>query len=691
MSVKAMMLGLAALLTLLCLSLAALSHRQYATIKGAQDRLNGATAAVMLLKDLRFHVVQIQQFLTDVSATYDRDGFEDARNHLDSSLTALHSLASGSPELSQSSRQFAERIKELYATGSAMAEAYLAHGRDAGNAIMKRSGGFDEQSDELAKDLDAMAHQAAEEFTAANALAVESGSKSRNITLTFAAVLLAAVLCSMALLYGKILPPLRKLAAALNQMGAGETGAARLNDFHAEFAAVGESFNALMESQEQQRAAASLAASSNARIRQALDNAAVMVVVTDADMRITYLNEAAMGGFRSAASDIRKDIPQFDPGRLIGSDVGSFDSAPGTMRGQLQGLRAPRESELLLGGRRFVMTASPILSAAGSPDGFVLQWLDRTLESAVEQEVQLIVDSALAGDLTRRIRAGSKSRFVEALSVGLNALLDNMAAIIARIKSTAADVESAATEISKGNGDLSQRTERTAASLEQTASSMEQMTSTVKQNSDSAMRASTLATAAREQAHAGGTVVNSAVQAMQSIQASSTKIGDIIGLIDEISFQTNLLALNAAVEAARAGEQGRGFAVVAAEVRNLAGRSAEAAKEIKALIGESRALVGEGSRLVEQSGQTLNTIVASVTQLAAIVAEIAAAGHEQTVGIGEVNKAVAQMDETTQRNAALVEQAAAASETLMERARELAESMMKYRTGNPASVVAQAA
>ncbi len=216
-------------------------------------------------------------------------------------------------------------------------------------------------------------------------------------------------------------------------------------------------------------------------------------------------------------------------------------------------------------------------------------------------------------------------------------------------------------EIADGNQNLARRTERTAASLEETASSMEQMTASVKQTADNAGQANQLAMAARQQAEKGGTVVGSAVTAMNGINDASKKIADIIGVIDEIAFQTNLLALNAAVEAARAGEQGRGFAVVATEVRNLAGRSAAAAKEIKALIKDSVAKVEEGSRLVDDSGKTLAEIVGSVKKVTDIVAEIAAASREQSSGIEQVNKAVMEMDGTTQQNAALVQKAASAS------------------------------
>ncbi|MGA8705771.1 MAG: methyl-accepting chemotaxis protein [Steroidobacteraceae bacterium] len=297
-------------------------------------------------------------------------------------------------------------------------------------------------------------------------------------------------------------------------------------------------------------------------------------------------------------------------------------------------------------------------------------------------EVNVVVEAARQCDLSARIDATDKSGTFGKLASGINTLIDNMMSLVQQIKVSAAEVKTGAQEISKGNLNLSQRTEHQASSLEETASSMEQMTSTVRQTADNAGQANQLALAARRQAEKGGTVVGAAVTSMAGINAASKKIADIIGVIDEIAFQTNLLALNAAVEAARAGEQGRGFAVVATEVRNLAGRSATAAKEIKALIRDSVARVEEGSKLVDESGKTLAEIQAAVKKVTDIVAEIASASREQSSGIEQVNKAVMNMDQTTQQNAALVEQAAAASQAIVEQAQALDQMISGYRVGD---------
>ena len=346
------------------------------------------------------------------------------------------------------------------------------------------------------------------------------------------------------------------------------------------------------------------------------------------------------------------------------------------------------------GGREVYVQAtySPIMDLAGRPYKIVEYAADVTdqvrmreaLDAAV-QETRSVVQAAIDGQLTRRIQAAGKTGQIEALSVSVNELLGSMMTLVAEIKVAAGEVQSGAQEISKGNLNLSQRTEESASSLEETASSMEEMTSTVKMTADNAAQARQLAVAARQQAEKGSGVVGSAVAAMTEINQSSRKIADIIGVIDEIAFQTNLLALNAAVEAARAGEQGRGFAVVASEVRNLAGRSATAAKEIKALIMDSVSKVEEGSKLVDQSGKSLDDIGAAVKRVTDVVAEIAEASQEQASGIEQVNKAVMQMDEMTQQNAALVEEASAASEAILNQATQLARSVAHYEVANDAA------
>ena len=462
--------------------------------------------------------------------------------------------------------------------------------------------------------------------------------------------------------------------------------------------------------------AATKLANENSRVKSALDNVTTNAMIADAEFNIVYLNDAVLNMMRNAEADLKKDLTNFDSSKLMGANIDIFHKNPAHQRSMLKKLSSTYRTEIVVGGRTFALVANPVFNDDGARIGTVVEWNDRTNEVLIEQEVDNLVSAASDGDLTRRLDEAGKEGFFLRLSQGLNQLVgivddavtdtaemldalangdltqritadykgsfdklkrdanvtaDKLTEVINRISSSAGLVASGAEEISQGNADLSQRTEEQASSLEETASSMEEMTSTVRQNADNAKVANDLAEETSSKAIQGGEVVNRAVQSMSGINESSKKIADIIGVIDEIAFQTNLLALNAAVEAARAGEQGRGFAVVAGEVRNLAQRSAGAAKEIKDLIRDSVSKVEDGTLLVNESGETLKDIVASVKRVTDMISDIAEASVEQSSGIEQVNKAVTQMDEMTQQNAALVEEASAAGESMADQANEM--------------------
>jgi methyl-accepting chemotaxis protein len=315
--------------------------------------------------------------------------------------------------------------------------------------------------------------------------------------------------------------------------------------------------------------------------------------------------------------------------------------------------------------------------------GLLSYLLLRSILGALAAAVS-IANRIASGEVGNDVRVGSQDELGSLLD-SLRRMDSKLVEIVGEVRGSADAVGSAARQLSHGNDDLSQRTQEQAAALEETASSMEEMTATVKQNADNARQANQLAVGAREQAERGGAVVHRAISAMGEINTSSRKIADIIGVIDEIAFQTNLLALNAAVEAARAGEQGRGFAVVATEVRNLAQRSASAAKEIKGLINDSVDKVKVGSELVDESGKTLSEIMESVKKVTDIVAEIAAASEEQSAGIEQVNNAITQMDNVTQQNAAVVEQASAASKAMEEQSSTLVAQIGYFKLGKGSS------
>ncbi len=465
----------------------------------------------------------------------------------------------------------------------------------------------------------------------------------------------------------------------------------------------------------------------NMRIKIGLDNVSTGVMIADNARNIIYVNKSVVEILSTAETDIRKQLPNFSATNLIGASIDVFHTNPTHQAQMLSTFNNIYTARMNLGGRSMVVKASPVINEQGQRLGAVAEWQDRSIEVEVEQEVAAIVHGAVMGDFTRRIDMQGKEEFFKQLGEGLNELLDmtetgindvmrvlgalshsdltqtisndyagsfgqlkddanttvdKLKDVINQIKEATDNINTGSKEIASGNNDLSHRTEEQAASLEQTAASMEQLTSTVQHNAANAKQANQLAVDASAIAGKGVEVVGQVVRTMEDINDSSRRIGDIISVIDDIAFQTNILALNAAVEAARAGEQGRGFAVVAVEVRNLAQRAATAAGEIKHLIDDSVTKVSDGSKLVTQAGLTMEDIVNSIRGVTVMMSEISAASAEQTAGIEQVNQAIGQMDDVTQQNAALVEQAAAAAESLEEQAHSLSITVAQFKVNN---------
>ncbi len=462
------------------------------------------------------------------------------------------------------------------------------------------------------------------------------------------------------------------------------------------------------------------------RLSSAVEGMTTNLMMADTKGNIVYVNPSVTAMLRARETQLRTALPSLSVDNILGTNFDSFHKNPAHQQSLLGNPdNLPYVTDIKVAGLEFNLTAMALKDSNGNHIGTGVQWVDTTVEKDAQRQVEGLISSAIRGELDARINTESYEGFMADLGNNINQLMDNvvepvnsakeviqalakgdlsknmageyggeflalsnavndsignLSSMVGEITNASSNVFSASREIAQGNMDLSQRTETQASSLEETASAMEELTSTVQQNAENATQAAKLAEGAMGKASSGSEVVNNAVTAMEEIDKSSKQIADIIGVIDEIAFQTNLLALNAAVEAARAGEQGRGFAVVAAEVRNLAQRSAAAAKEIKGLINDSVSAVGKGTKLVDETGQTFSELVSAVQEVVTMISDIDSASKEQAVGINEVSQAVAQMDEMTQQNAALVEEAAASSKSMEEQAQELLDQVGFFQT-----------
>ncbi|WP_395789136.1 methyl-accepting chemotaxis protein [Aquimonas sp.] len=465
-------------------------------------------------------------------------------------------------------------------------------------------------------------------------------------------------------------------------------------------------------------------AATNLRVVRALDSSSTAMMIADAGRRIVYVNPAVVAILREQATELRKQFPRFDPDQLIGHNIDGFHVRPQHQRSLLEGLRTVHRTQIQVGEAHFFLSANTVRGENDEVLGYVVEWRDRTDDVAVERQIAGLVDAAVRGELAARVDATRLKGFHRTVGEGLNRLLDELQPsidafggafhalaagdlrhritrpmqgtfgllrddanatstrlgdLIGAIQDAVQHVHGAAVEIAAGNQDLGARTEQQAANLEETAASMEELTGTVRANADGAAEAQSLVQSAAVTAGRGGNEVRAVVESMNRIAADSRRMHDIISTIDGIAFQTNILALNAAVEAARAGDQGRGFAVVAGEVRTLAQRSANAAREIKALISESIARIEAGANQVHVAGSTIDGVVGAVQRVATLMAEIARASSEQASGISQVGQTISSLDDATQQNAALVEEATAAARALEDQAGTLSKLATSFR------------
>ncbi len=539
--------------------------------------------------------------------------------------------------------------------------------------------------------------------------------------------LVTAVMTGL-MLYRAIIRPLY-VAADMIMRGDNKNLVSSNNNNRDEISKVLDAFKTSQVKNSFNAAEAKRTADKNLRIKIGLDNVGRSVMIADDENNIIYLNTSAKKMFKAVEANFRKQFPDFDSSQLIGQNIDRFHKNPEFQKEIIKTLSETTRSKVIIGGRTMIVTASPVVNDNGERLGTIAEWHDRTEEVEIEKEVADVVGAIAQGDFSQRIDEQGKTGFILLISGEINQLVstcsdslneivyvlsalsqgdltkkvtknysgifgqlkndanetvENLKQIVGQIQEVANTINIGTKEIAAGNNDLSHRTEKQAASLEETASSMEELTSIVRHNTDNAQQANELALKATGTVRHGLEVVNEVADTMQQINTASMRIADITSVIDDIAFQTNILALNAAVEAARAGEQGKGFAVVATEVRNLAQRAAVAAGQIKTLIDDSVNKVSGGTQLVAKAGGTMTDIVESIQKVTIVMSEIASASVEQSQGIEQVNKAVRQMDEVTQQNAALVEQSAAAAETLEEQARNLLISVRHFRlASNP--------
>ncbi len=678
--------------------------------------INSLEQAILMEKILPSHKDkgEIKDYHSDFSnrASKNRLAFDEALD-----LTARAEELAATPEALAKLQEVGREIAVMqgaYENYVQKSEAIFAKGE---NGIQISEAERDE-IEKIQKEIDTWVEEELlkiEEFAAQAALRAEAHGKdviSAIIVMSIVASIIG-VFASWALIRA-VASPLREMAGTITEMSKG-------NDVEVPCLGNGDELGVLARSLDQVLQKGLEAA----RLRQALDRCTTMIMVANNRDQVVYVNPALRDHLKQYETAIASEITGFSSSQLMGGHIDIFRSSPTHSLGIGEGNQAPKKVDAKVGGRRLLADVNPVINESGVFLGTVVEWNDRTddltMRDAIDRMITAVgqgnfeeridvtgvgedhrkvaegmnafakhVDEstsdlaqilgALAdGDLTQRIDASYQGRFGE-LKESANQTADQLSSIVAQIQSSTGELTNASSEITSGTEDLSERTEQAAANLEETAASTEEMSATVKQNADNAKNASGLASAADQSAKTGGQVVEQAVSAMAGIESSAQKITDIIGVIDEIAFQTNLLALNASVEAARAGEAGKGFAVVAQEVRQLAQRSAQAASDIKTVINDSNGQVKDGVQLVNQAGEALTEIVGSIGKVTEIVQEIAGASEEQSVGVQEINRSIASMDEMTQQNSALVEENSASTRVLGEHASKLSDLMAFFKT-----------
>ncbi len=672
-------------------------------------------------------IVQVQQFLSDVSATRNNASYVDAehsREDFKNGIEQYRHYAAHDANKLKAIDALESGFDAFYIDGKRMTEAYLNEGLEAGNQIM---GDFDHAGNKLSTQMIRLRNSESKGVKDSIQNIFNDTQQMRS-TLWIMASVIIGLAVSIALLLSYYLSRqlgidpfyAKGMAKEIADGHLSREITLRKGDQDSLLHSIKNMQQRLLVRRTEERQAAA----EILRIKLGLDNASKGIMMADNNRNLVYLNDAAKKILEQYQSEIKDSSAHFDVENLIGLNIDRFHQNSVHQMGLLDSLTESVFSYAKLGSRTMTIVASPIFDERGERLGTVAEWYDCTAETVVEQEVANMVKAASRGDFSQRFNLEGKEDFLLDLTQGLNQLLntcemglkdiahvlfaisqgdltqkieteyegtfgelkndtnmtvEKLKAMIEQIRSATDSIYSGSTEIAAGNNNLSRRTEMQSERLQETATSMAQLTEAVKHNVNNAQQANDLVTNSVNIAMEGGKVVENVIEMMDGINQSSRRIEDIIAVIDDIAFQTNILALNAAVEAARAGEQGNGFAVVAVEVRNLAQRAALAAAEIKKLIADSVKQVNSGGQLVEEAGQTMNKIIDAIQGVTQIMSEISGASAEQNADIIQVNHAINQMDDATQQNAALVELSAAAAESLEEQAQNLAVVIRNFK------------
>lgn len=696
-------------------------NHQFSILEDKTKNLKILQKNALLANEIYFHIAMVKEYSIDSAISNNKNKFQDAQfigKHVTQDISTLIGNDNSAADTKKLNNILSE-FDAFYALNIEMISAYIDNGYAAGEIIKER---VEKQHNSLNEKLKSLSYkQTLENFD------LNKFENHASLFLTGIATLLGVFGLGIAIYLSRYLNNQLGIDPFYAKSIAKEIAQGELSRCIQLESGDSSSLLFALEKMRQQLLARKIKDEKTLRevlrIKFALDHVSVGTMIIDSRKNIIYVNNELSNIFNKTKSIITDINPNFSINDLIGKEIGYLSFIPIDID-FIDTLTSPHKIPITLGEHHIVIIVTPVIDEKGEHLGLVCEWHDHTEEVLVENELAAVVASASMGDFTRVFNVQGKDGVMRLLGEGINQLMhtnkvslneisrvliaitqgdltdsitnpyfgsfgelkestnatvEKLRAIISQIKEVTEVIQNGASEIASGNNDLSQRTENQAASLQETTTSIKELTSAVQTNAENAKQANQLAIRATEVASEGSRVIGNVISTMQNINDSSHKVVDITSVIDSIAFQTNILALNAAVEAARAGEEGKGFAVVAGEVRNLSKRAAAAAGEIKSLIRDSVEKIEDGTKQVAEARETMDEILNSIQIVTVIMGNITTASAEQSVGIEQVNKAIAQMDGVTQQNAALVEEAAAAAESLEEQSQNLATTVKSFK------------